>query len=83
MWTIHVYVVCVYRNWGWQRAALGWQCRQYMFTLCVFMVIINGRGQHWDSRGVWAITSGMCYWDGRGQDYQISKLWGGKNNEGG
>ena len=27
-----------------------------------------------DGRGVWAITSGMCNWDGKGQDYQISKL---------
>ena len=38
------------------------------------MVIGDGRGQHWDGRGVWSITSGMCNWDGRGQDYQISKL---------
>ena len=38
------------------------------------MVIGDGRGQHWDGRGVWAIMSGMCNWDGRGQDYQISKL---------
>ena len=45
-----------------------------MFTLCVCTVIGDGRGQHWDGRGVWAITSGMCNWDGRGQDYQISKL---------
>ena len=34
----------------------------------------DGRGQHWDGRGVWAITSGMCNWDARGQDYQISTL---------
>ena len=38
------------------------------------MVIGDGRGQHWEDRGVWAITSGMCNWDGRGKDYQISKL---------
>ena len=53
-------------------------CRQYMFTLCVCMVIGDDRGQHWDGRGVWATTSGMCNWDGRGQDYQMSKLLGGK-----
>ena len=57
----------MYSNWGWQREALGWQSRQYLFTLCVCMVIGDGRG-------VWAIMSGMCNWDGRGQDYQISKL---------
>ena len=45
-----------------------------MFTLCVYMVIGDGRGQHWDGRGVWAITSRICNWDGRGQDYKISKL---------
>ena len=38
------------------------------------MVIRDGRVQHWDGRGVWAVMSGMCNWDGRGQDYQISKL---------
>ena len=27
-----------------------------------------------DGRGVWAITSGVCNWDGRGQEYQILKL---------
>ena len=71
---IHVYILCPYSNWGWQNAALGWQCRQYMFALCVCMVIGDIRGQHWDGRGVWAVTSGMCNWDGRGKDYQIIKL---------
>ena len=42
--------------------------------LCVCMVIEDGRLQHWDGRGVGAITSGMCNWDGRRQDYQFSKL---------
>ena len=45
-----------------------------MFMLCVCTVIGDGRGQHCDGRGVWEITSGMCNWDGRGQDYQILKL---------
>ena len=70
----YVYFVCLYSNWGWQRAALGWQCRQYMFTLYVCMVIGDGRGQLWDGRGVWAITSGMGNCDGSRQDYHISKL---------
>ena len=37
------------------------------------MVTEDGQQQHWDGRSVWAITSGMCNRDGRGQDYQISK----------
>ena len=45
-----------------------------MFTLCVCAVIGDDRGQHWDGRTAWEITSGMCNWNGRGQDYQISKL---------
>ena len=56
---------------------MGWQCRQYMFTFHGCMVIADGRGQHCDGRGVWAIASGMCNWDGRGQDFQISKLYVG------
>ena len=51
---------------------------------CVCMAIGDGRGMYWDGRGVLAVTSGMCNWDGRGQDYQIAKLCVGvKNNEGG
>ena len=43
------------------------------------MVIGDGREQHWDGTGVCGIASGMCNWNSRGQDYQISKLcWGVK-----
>ena len=38
------------------------------------MVIGDSRGQYWDGKDVWAIMSGMCNWDGKQQDYQISKL---------
>ena len=65
-------------------ATMEWQGRQYMFTLCVCIVIGDGRGQHWDGRGLWAIMSGMCNWNGRGAELSDFKaVCGGNNNEGG